>query len=95
MNVTIGQLTSETGETKIFKVDTEDGIGGWNSLGYAKGTEEDIRKFFEPKKLNDLYLTELQVREVTEEQANIARELITEKTILQNRIKEINELLSV
>lgn len=81
-------------ETKIFKVDTEDGVGGWNSLGYAKGKEEDIRKYFEPKKLYQLHLKELQVKDVTEELANQSSELITEKTTLENRIKEINELLN-
>lgn len=81
--------------TKIFKVDTEDGVGGKNSLGYAKGTEEDIRKYFEPKKVQELHLIELQVKEVTQELANNSVELIAEKTTLENRIKEINELLNV
>lgn len=82
-----------TTETKIFKVETEDGVGGRNFIGYAKGTEECIRKYYEPKKQNELHLAELQVKEVTEELANKSTELITEKATLEIRIKEINELL--
>lgn len=81
-------------EIKVYKVSTDDGVGGANHLGYVTGSELDIKKYFEPKKLNEIYLNEILVKEITPELANTTDNLNQEKKKLEVRIKEINEILN-
>lgn len=79
---------------KIYKVSTDDGMGGANHLGYVSGEIEDIKKYFEPKKVNEIYLDEIPVKEITPELADTTDSLNHEKKKLEVRIKEINEILN-
>ncbi|VEH22723.1 Uncharacterised protein [Chryseobacterium nakagawai] len=81
-------------EIKVYKVSTDDGMGGANHLGYVSGNIEDIKKFFEPKKVNEIYLDEISVKEITSELAIATESLNQEKKTLEIRIKEINEILN-
>ncbi|WP_284464882.1 hypothetical protein [Chryseobacterium sp.] len=88
-----GVTGSAVNEIKVYKVSTDDGMGGSNHLGYVTGEKEDIIKFFEPKKQTEIYLNEISVKEITPELANETDNLNQEKKTLEERIKEINELL--
>ncbi|GEM_PF-4627714 len=66
-------------EIKIYKVSTDDRVGGANHLGYVTDSEEDI---------------EIPVKEITPELANTTNNLNKEKKTLEMRIKEINEILN-
>ncbi|WP_223559594.1 hypothetical protein [Chryseobacterium lathyri] len=81
---------------KIYKVTTEGDAEGktTKSLGYAQGDRQDIIDFFSPQKYYEIHLEEITIQNITPALAYRSKELNEEKIQIENRLKEINVMLT-
>lgn len=81
---------------KAYIVTTEGDCEGRTvrTLGYAQGEKIDIINFFSPKKYYDIHLQEITIQNITPALAFRSKELNEEKQKLENRLKEINTMLT-
>lgn len=79
----------------IYKVTTEGDVEGKSTriLGYAAGTETDIRNFYEDKKAYTLIIESITILNITSESVNEKKELIAEKKKLEARLQTIKNIL--
>ena len=82
-------------EKQAYRVTTEgDGEGRTTStVGYARGDPEDIKKYYEGKRMYGLDVTPIEVVDVTPETLQEANDLKGEKRDLEARLAQIKEEL--
>lgn len=91
--------TMETEQTyktgTIYKIITEGDEEGrtMRTLGYAMGNIEDIKGFYNDKRIYTLEITPIKVIRVTPESVRKKQELTDERQRLKERIATLDELL--
>lgn len=82
-------------QQNIYAVKTEGDCEGKtiSTLGYATGDVDDIKKYFDDRKMYHLRLTELNVVHITPESFSERIQLKSEKADLEQRLKQIKNQL--
>lgn len=78
-------------KTKVYIVTTEgdcEDKGPSATLGYATGDPEDIKKYFDNRKMYKLYLDEVTILEITPESIEYKEKLLNRKKDLEKKMDE-------
>ena len=78
---------------QIYRVTTEGDCEGRSTkeIAYAKGEQKDILRFYDSKKMYEIYLEEITVKNITPEMAETKDEIVAK---IKKLDEERNQLLS-
>ena len=83
------------GTSHIYQVTTEGDCEGRSTkvLGYATGSPEDIKVFYDDRKEYNIKVAKIQLVHVNPETVREKRTLLEERTTLRKRLGELEKIL--
>ena len=89
-------MTQQPNSDPIYRVYTEgdeEGKGPDRTLGYATGIPEDIKRYYDDRKMYGIYLSKIDVLAITSQSAREKQALIHERANLERKLAEIDQQL--